>query len=171
MSPQAYIIWGVSGSGKSTIAKLLANQLSIDYYDADDFHSPENVERMRSGQALTDELRHPWLQSLHRHMVTQLDAGLGLTLACSCLKYSYRDLLKQNNPRIHFLYLKGSYDLIHKRMASRSDHYMPTSLLKSQFDILEEPTEGPCFDIAQAPQTIVEAMLTWINKQSWYHGR
>ncbi|MEO0473095.1 MAG: gluconokinase [Bacteroidota bacterium] len=159
MNPQFVIVMGVSGSGKSTIGMALAKAKNWPFYDADDFHPPANVEKMSAGQPLNDQDRLPWLQSLHQHIRIQLEAGNCGVLACSALKQSYRDLLKGELHAVHFVYLEGSFDLIHARMKARSDHYMPASLLQSQFDALEVPEQAIKIPITLPPQQMIEEIL------------
>jgi len=148
-----WIVMGVSGSGKSTVGKMLAERLGLPFYDADDFHPPSNVEKMSSGQPLNDADRKPWLLALANH-VRDWNNTNGAVLACSALKKSYRDLLKSKSPDVHFIYLKGSRRLILQRMKNRSNHYMPPELLDSQLDTLEEPAKAIIVPIDQSPEAI-----------------
>jgi len=138
-APNALIVMGVSSSGKSSIGKALAERLGWRFADGDDFHPPANVEKQRAGQALTDEDRWPWLQSIADEIdrVTAEDGKL--VVACSALKRAYRDLLVHGRHDIRIVYLDGSRELIAKRMAARKNHFMPPSLLDSQFKTLEVP--------------------------------
>ena len=138
-APNALIVMGVSSSGKSSIGKALAERLGWRFSDGDDFHPPANVEKQRAGQALTDEDRWPWLQSIADEIdrVTAEDGKL--VVACSALKRAYRDLLVHGRHDIRIVYLDGSRELIAKRMAARKNHFMPPSLLDSQFKTLEVP--------------------------------
>ena len=149
-----WIVMGVSGSGKSTVGKMLAERLGLPFYDADDFHPPSNVEKMSSGQPLHDADRKPWLLALANH-VRDWNNTNGAVLACSALKQSYRDLLKSKSPDVHFIYFRGSRRLILQRMKNRSNHYMPPKLLDSQFDTLEEPAKAIIVPIDQSPEAIV----------------
>lgn len=149
-----WIVMGVSGSGKSTVGKLLAERLGLPFYDADDFHPTSNVKKMSSGQPLNDEDRKPWLLTLSNH-IQDWNSKKGAVLACSALKQSYRDLLKSKSPDVHFIYLKGSRDLILQRMKIRRNHYMPPELLDSQFETLEEPAKAIIAPIDRAPEAIV----------------
>lgn len=154
------LIMGVSGSGKTTIGKLLADSLHWDFNDADAFHSPENVEKMRRGIPLSEADRIPWLQDLQTAIQHWLQADKNVVLACSALKDSYRHYLVLDSDRIKLVYLKGSYELIQKRLRERRNHYMPEKLLDSQFDTLEEPLDALCIDIAPPPQAIVQHIKT-----------
>ena len=148
------IIMGVTGSGKTTIGKLLADDLNWRYCDADDFHSAANVAKMKSGIPLDDADRQPWLQSLRNVTQNCLESGDGLVLACSALKQSYRDVLLIDE-RVKLVFLKGDYELIGKRLNERQGHYMNPALLDSQFATLEEPKGHAEFDVAASPAEIV----------------
>lgn len=154
------ILMGVSGSGKTTIGTMLADDLGWQFYDADDFHPPENIAKMQSGTALTDADREPWLDALRDHIEWLLSNRKHATIACSALKHSYRSRLRLHPTRVRFVYLKGDYDLIVKRMQGREDHYMKAGMLKSQFETLEEPTSALTVSIDQTPQQIV----AWIKE-------
>jgi len=152
------IVMGVSGSGKSTIAKKLAQKLNIAYQDADDFHPPANVEKMASGAALNDADRQPWLENLADLLAKNKDQGL--VLACSALKESYRQTLntKLKVPATT-VFLSGTYELIYQRMQNRKDHFMPPVLLQSQFRALEEPDHAIKVSIDQSIKAIVAEIL------------
>ncbi|MBN3896991.1 MAG: gluconokinase [Nostoc sp. NOS(2021)] len=158
------IVMGVSGSGKTTIGKLLADSLEWEFSDADAFHSPENVEKMRRGIPLSEADRMPWLQDLQTAIKHWLQENKNVVLACSALKDSYRQFLvldsngsaNAKGERIKLVYLKGSYELIQMRLQERRDHYMSEKLLNSQFYTLEEPLDSISMDVAQSPQVIVQ---------------
>jgi gluconokinase len=138
--PMIVVVMGVSGSGKSTVATLLAGALACHFQEGDDLHPRENVEKMRSGTPLTDADRLPWL-----HKIAEVIDGWRArsecgVLTCSALKRSYRDIIVGDRHDVVLVYLKGSPELIHLRMAARGEHFMPAALLDSQFAILEEPT-------------------------------
>ncbi|KQM74647.1 gluconate kinase [Pedobacter sp. Leaf216] len=133
------ILMGVSGSGKTVIGKALAPRLNAEFIDGDNLHSQRNVDKMASGIPLTDADRLDWLQLIAKVGREHAAHGTTCIIACSALKKAYRDLLRTDNVSIRFVYLKGSFDLIHNRITNRSHQYMPSSLLKSQFDTLEEP--------------------------------
>ncbi|MBD2204984.1 gluconokinase [Calothrix sp. FACHB-1219] len=154
------IVMGVSGSGKTTVGKLLAESLGWIFSDADAFHSPENVEKMQRGIPLTEADRKPWLEALQAVIKQWLHENTNVVLACSALKDSYRQFLLVDSERIQLVYLKGTYDLIQKRLQERQNHYMPEILLQSQFDALEEPLNTVYIDIAQSPQAIVQNIKT-----------
>jgi len=151
------ILMGVTGSGKTTIGRLLSEQLGWKYYDADDFHSAANVEKMHQGIPLNDEDRRPWLESLRELIRKSLEQDENIVLACSALKESYRDLLVLDE-RVRVVYLKGDYELIRKRLSERHGHYMNPKLLDSQFETLEEPTDALCVDVTPPPEEIVKTI-------------
>ena len=154
------ILMGVTGCGKTTVGKLLAEQLGWEFYDADDFHPEANVEKMRAGIALTDDDRMPWLQSLADLINTAHKDQRNIVLACSALKERYRDTLRHELKPVIFIYLKGGFELIKSRLEARKGHYMDPALLKSQFAALEEPPmDGAiCVDISPEPQHIAESI-------------
>lgn len=133
------IVMGVSGSGKTTVAARLAEELNWHFSDADSFHSPQNVEKMSKGISLTDADRQPWLHAMRQQIARWLLARKNVVLACSALKAAYRQKLYCDRDRVKLVYLQGSFELIEQRMRSRHNHFMPKALLKSQFDTLEEP--------------------------------
>jgi gluconokinase len=145
---------GPAGSGKTTVGKLLASQLSWEFADGDDFHPPTNIEKMARGVGLTDEDRVPWLQSIHDAMVQWQARGRNVILACSALKRSYRELLEINS-NVKLVYLKGSPELLRGRLHSRIGHYANEQLLASQLADLEEPTDAITIDAAESPEEIV----------------
>ncbi len=147
---------GVSGSGKTTIGKLLADSLNWEFQDADSFHSPENIEKMRHGIPLNDLDRMPWLLALQQGIQNWLQENKNVVLACSALKASYREYLAVDSERIKLVYLKGSFELIQQRLQERHNHFMTEKLLNSQFDALEEPRDAICIDISPPPEAIVQ---------------
>ena len=158
-----YIIMGVSGTGKSTIGKLLSDRTGWTFYDADDFHSPANIEKMNRGIPLTDSDRLPWLEELNHLIANALNSNQQGILACSALKSQYRQILRNNHTEVVFIYLRGSYDCVQSRIQQRTGHFMISSLLQSQFDTLEEPQDALIIDVSLAPETIVEAILSQID--------
>jgi len=150
---------GVSGCGKSSVGRLLAEELGWDFYDADDFHPQANVEKMAQGIALDDSDRAPWLASLNNLISTSLKADRPGVLACSALKERYRQRLMAGNDGVQLVYLKGSYDLIWSRMAARADHFMKPQMLKSQFETLEEPVNAITVDVSLSLTDSVQMIL------------
>ena len=150
---------GVSGSGKSTVGAALAQALGVPFGDADDLHPPENIAKMSAGEPLDDDDRFPWLERIGQWLA---DHDTGGVMSCSALKRSYRDQLRDHAPEVSFLHLRASYDVIASRQASRPGHFMPASLLRSQFETLEplEPDErGHVVDIGQSVDEIVRQYL------------
>jgi gluconokinase len=138
--PFIVVVMGVSGSGKSTVAALLAAALGCQFQEGDDLHPPENVEKMRSGTPLTDADRMPWLRKIAAEIDGWRARGECGVLTCSALKRSYRDIIIGDRRDVVLVYLKGSPELIHQRMVARHGHFMPVALLDSQFATLEEPS-------------------------------
>ena len=163
MKPRFIIVMGVSGSGKTSIGKALANRLGWDFYDADDFHPPENVAKMANGIPLDDSDRAPWLAALHDLISSSLTANRPGVLACSALKERYRRQLLKDNDDVQLVYLKGSYDLIWSRMSVRKDHYMKPRMLQSQFETLEEPVYALTIEISGSVDEIVEKIIGQIE--------
>jgi gluconokinase len=155
---------GVSGSGKSLIGAAFARALGVDFIDADEYHSAENVARMASGVPLTDADRLGWLRSLAKCIRDANDAGTGLVMACSALKRSYRDLLRNEGgaPDLQFVFLRGPRALIAERLGGRREHFMSPSLLASQFAALEEPSPDErawVCNIKDSPEHLVAALV------------
>lgn len=148
------ILMGVSGAGKTTIGRLLAQELGWPFYEGDDFHPQANVDKMRRGIPLTDADRDPWLAALERQIRALVRAGRSAVIACSALKQAYRDRLKATSD-VRFVYLKGDYRLIRERLEKRRGHYMAASLLASQFETLEEPEGAPVINVTLPPHIIV----------------
>lgn len=154
---------GVSGSGKSTIGKLLAESLNIQFYDGDDFHPAENKLKMQSGIPLNDDDRYPWLKRLNG-LAKESIAQSGCIIACSALMESYRTMLTQGfTEPVHWFFLEGEFDVIQKRLEKRQMHFMPAQLLMSQFDILEIPDYAIKISIDATPETIVKNILKAIE--------
>ena len=153
------LVMGVSGSGKTTIGEKLAESLGYKFADADDFHPQENIEKMRNGIALSDKDRLPWLQKMQDVIKQHLLENTNIVITCSALKASYRQMLLINHESVKLVYLKGSFELIHKRLKERLNHFMSEKLLKSQFEILEEPLEAIKVDISQPLEVIVQEIL------------
>jgi gluconokinase len=162
-APTVLIVMGVSGSGKSTIGTLLAMRLHWEFEDADWFHPAANVEKMHSGIPLTDEDRGPWLKAIAEWIDTARVAGRHAVIACSALKRRYRDVLIGERKDVRLVYLKGDEALIARRFATRHEHFMPVSLLHSQFIALEEPgaDENPLtVSIEPPPREVVSRILS-----------
>lgn len=158
------VVMGVSGSGKSTIGELLARRLRVPYADADDFHSERNKDKLAAGVALTDDDRVPWLRAIAGWLAEHEVSGGVVT--CSALRSHYRDLLREASPGFVLLYCKGSRDLIAERLSHRSHHFMPASLLDSQFDELEPPSADEwsvAVDIAEPPDRVVDSFLATVG--------
>jgi gluconokinase len=149
------VVMGVSGSGKTTVGSQLAVTLNWMYYDADNFHTRENREKMSNGIPLTDEDRAEWLKKLRGLISRFIEKKQKMILACSALKESYRQILKANDD-VRFVYLRGTYEQIEERMRQRKWHYMKPEMLKSQFEVLEEPKDVLTMDISKTPKEIVE---------------
>ncbi|MET0253005.1 MAG: gluconokinase [Terrimicrobiaceae bacterium] len=157
------VIMGVSGSGKTMIGQGVATLLDWDFSDADEYHSPANVKKMNSGIPLTDEDREPWLRAL-RAAIEQWKRGEpGHVLACSALKASYREILGQDDPDVKFVYLRGAFDLIARRLKERKGHFFDPALLRSQFDALECPEDALVLDVSNTPEEIISSILATIK--------
>ena len=149
------VIMGVSGSGKTTIGQLLSAELICSFIDGDDFHPPVNIKKMSSGEALTDEDRWPWLEILAGKIQEYIQQEQSMVLACSALKKSYREILCVERELVQFIYLKGDYTTVERRMQTRENHFMAKSLLQSQLDTLEEPDNAIVIDIRPSPLEIL----------------
>jgi gluconokinase len=164
--PWRIAVMGVSGSGKSTAGRMLAARLGIEFVEGDELHPPRNVALMASGVPLTDADRAGWLDALAERLRAASAAGQGVVLACSALRRAYRDRLRAAAPDLCFVHLHGDPELLRARMAQRSDHYMPPSLLDSQLATLEAPTADEAaitIDIAQPAEAITDAALAWLE--------
>ena len=157
------VLIGPMGCGKTTVGELLAQRVGWPFADGDDFHPPENVEKMRQGIPLQDSDRHGWLTSLSRHMEKQIQADTNLILACSALKKSYRDLLGIDQQQVISVYLKGSAELLKERIAHRTHQYMNESLLHSQLQAMEEPDDGLIVYIDKTPEMICSEIITTLG--------
>ena len=148
------MVMGTTGSGKTTIGKMLARRLEWTFLDADDFHSAANIEKMTKGIALDDADRAPWLASIHDELVRQTTAGKNAVLACSALKQGYRDVLSDGLD-LRVVYLKGSYEVMKARIEGRHGHFAKEGILAGQFRDLEEPKEAIIVDVRKTPEEIV----------------
>ncbi|WP_343486098.1 gluconokinase [Allomuricauda sp. d1] len=162
--PEKRIIFvmGVSGSGKSTIGKMLAATLSSPFFDGDDFHPKENIEKMASGEPLNDDDRFGWLKSLNQ--LAKEHTRDGAVIACSALKEKYRALLSDSiAEKVAFVYLRGSFEEIKARMQQREGHFMAADMLQSQFDTLEPPSGAITVSISETPKQMVQTILNHLN--------
>lgn len=156
---------GVSGCGKSTVGRLVASRAGCEFADADDFHPPGNLAKMSSGEALTDEDRGPWLEALRDHIRERNEREKTLVLACSALKKSYRDKLREAGPQVVFVHLSASRELLLERLQNRPGHFFPVSLLDSQFEALELPTQALVLDAAASPDDLaVQILVPFFNR-------
>ncbi len=154
------ILMGVSSSGKTTVGRILANTLGWEFVDADDYHSEGNVDKMKRGVPLTEADRRPWLQILANIIEDWSSTGRNIVLACSALTRNSRAVLTgPNRSSIQFAFLNASRELIQRRIEERKGHYMPQSLLESQFQTLETPDDALAVDISQTPQQIARAII------------
>jgi gluconokinase len=157
-----FIIMGVSGSGKSTIGEAVSSKLGWKYYEGDNFHPAANIEKMKNGIPLNDDDRMPWLNSIRKVIEEAISRHESIIISCSALKEKYRAILKVDDG-VGLIYLKGSYDLIKKRMEERTDHFFKPEMLKSQFDALEEPADAVQIDISNSPGMIIKEVLKKIT--------
>lgn len=168
-APCALIVMGVSGSGKSTIAEALGEQLGWRFEDGDSFHPKSNVEKMAAGHPLSDEDRWPWLNAIADEIERVCSAGGHVIIACSALKHAYRDVLLRGRSDVRFVFLKGTQELIADRLARRKGHFMPPELLTSQFRTLEPP-EPSEHVITVEIDASVEAIVDDIVRQLKFDG-
>jgi len=167
MRAAAIIVMGVSGSGKSTIGALLAERLGWPFADADGFHPPENVAKMAAGIPLTDADRWPWLDAIAAHIDAARKAGQPVVVACSALRRAYRDRLRAGHGDLLFLHLSGAPEVIAARQAARQGHFMPPSLMASQFATLEDTVAEPdavTVSVKASPDEVVEAALAHLRQ-------
>ncbi|MFC1669092.1 gluconokinase [Spirochaetota bacterium] len=157
--PKAIIIMGVSGCGKSSVGHAVAKMMGLPFYDGDDFHPQENVEKMAAGSPLNDANRQPWLENLHQLILTHFQDGRSLVIACSSLKNSYRQILRGEIDNVRFVYLRGDFNLIYTRMRQRKGHYMKPEMLRSQFAALEEPKNALVLDVTKSIDILAEEIV------------
>src|SRR5438552_269499 len=149
------VLMGVSGSGKTTIGRVLAQELGWSFIDADDYHPAANVEKMHRGLPLNDDDRRPWLQTLRRLADDATERHEDVVLACSALKHAYQEYLEQDVPEnVRYVYLSGSEELIRQRLAARKGHFMNPGLLHSQFETLEPPEDAVVIDVTPSPEAV-----------------
>ncbi len=158
---EVIVIMGVSGTGKSSIGKTLSSNLNIPFLDADDFHPQKNISKMKSGHPLNDKDRFPWLDSMRKHL-SKMESEK-IVLACSALKESYRKALEDKNYKLNFIVLQASFETIFNRMENRK-HFMPSKLLKSQFDALEIPDYGLHISAELKRFVLLKKIKTYLNK-------
>jgi gluconokinase len=156
---QAIVVMGVSGCGKTSVGAGLSAALGWPFFDGDDFHSQENIDKMAAGIPLGDADRQPWLESLHRLMEYHLAEGRPLIVACSALKASYRQTLRGDLESVRFVHLAGSFELIQARLERRSAHYMKAALLRSQFAALEPPMDAITVSIEKPIEEIFAEII------------
>ena len=159
---RALILMGVSGSGKTTVGRALSEATGWPFFDGDDFHPPSNVKKMAMDTPLNDLDRLPWLENLHALILEHLSHEQSVIVASSALKAAYRRILDGSRDDIHFVYLRGSYNLILSRMQQRSDHFMKAGMLRSQFDDLEEPVNALVVSADASIEAIVQQILAEI---------
>ncbi|MDA7913220.1 gluconokinase [Mariniblastus sp.] len=158
---------GVSGSGKTLVGKWLGNSTAFEFIDGDDLHPPGNIARMKSGQQLDDAARKPWLAAIVRRAEIAVANGDSLIVACSALKQSYRDQLRSIAVPVYFVFLDGSQALIETRLANREGHFMPSQLLRSQFDDLQSPVGEVgviSVDIDQSVESVCQEALSGLKE-------
>lgn len=161
-APAVVVVMGVASSGKTSLGERLAERLGWPFRDADSFHPPANVAKMSAGTPLTDEDRKPWLAAIAAWIDDLRATGGNGIVTCSALKKAYRDVIVGDRPDVALVYLKGSRELIGERMAARQHHFMPTSLLDSQFATLEEPGPGErpvVVSVAASKEAVVEEVM------------
>jgi len=150
------VLMGVSGSGKTTIGKMLSKEKNIPFFDADDYHPKNNIKMMKEGKPLNDKNRLPWLVKIN-NLINKNSQKSSCIIACSSLKKKYRSIIKKNiTIPIHFIYLKGAKKIIYERLKNRKKHFMKNSLLNSQFKVLEEPSESLTINISKTKNEIIK---------------
>lgn len=163
MKPRVFIIMGVAGSGKTTVGRRLAERWGASFFDGDDFHPAANIQKMSRGIPLTDEDRRPWLERVRGVIDDVTKRKESAVVACSALKESYRKKLKAHS-NVGFIYLKGDYDLFLERLKARKGHFVPLTLLESQFRDLEEPADAVILDARLPVDALVEEVLKRLKK-------
>jgi gluconokinase len=153
---------GVTGSGKSTVGKLLAQQLGWKFFEGDDVHSPANIEKMRRGMPLSDDDRRPWLEAIRESIRQMVERSEDAVIACSALKHSYRQMLRITG-EVVFVYLKANIDIVRERLKNRTGHFMNPNLIQSQFDTLEESEQALRVDASLPPGEIVRRIRTQLR--------
>ena len=166
MTPTVILVMGVSGSGKTTVARALATALGEDMVEADDLHSIENVERMRHGIPLDDAARAPWLKVVHAAIASRVKAGRHVVVACSALKAAYRETLLEGLPDALVVYLRVDREVLEQRLRNRHGHFMPASLLDSQLADLEAPPDALVVDDDADPDAVIAEILAALDRRS-----
>jgi 6-phosphogluconolactonase len=152
------VVIGVTGSGKSTIGSMLARAMGCEFLEGDTLHSSANIEKMTRGIPLSDDDRGPWLSAIHARIADASTRGVSLVVACSALKHAYRDVLERG-VAISWVYLKGSKELLRRRLQERTSHFMKADMLDGQFEALEEPSNAMVIDVAAPPHAIAERIV------------
>jgi len=165
-TPCIIVVMGVSGCGKTTVGKLVAKGLGCEFVEGDEYHPPDNIAKMGSGQPLDDEDRRGWMAALNYKLCEVVQSGGRAVLACSALKVIYRDwLTKGLADRVRYIFIKGDFEAINKRMEDRRGHYMKANMLRSQFDTLEEPQCVPTFDLSLGSDLIANQVLELFSEK------
>lgn len=162
MPRQTLVVMGTAGAGKTVVGTALADALAIPFVEGDSFHPPENVAKMASGTPLSDDDRQPWLVALAAQLRAARAANAGIVLSCSALKRRYRDTLRDGDKSVRFIFLRGTPSLLRERLDARTGHYMPPSLLASQFAALEPPAADEhawTVDVTTTPEAIVADLV------------
>jgi gluconokinase len=159
MSPPFVIVMGVTGSGKTTLGRRVAQQLAVAFFDADDYHPPQNVRKMSAGHPLDDADREPWLIALADLIRGQLKGARGGVLACSALKRRYRDVLDPQRTQARWVFLRATREQALERSDSRRDHFMPPALVDSQFETLEEPSRALVVDASLSTEEQLKQVM------------
>jgi gluconokinase len=160
-APSIVIVMGVAGSGKTTVGRLLAQQMDWPFFEGDEFHPAANISKMQRGHPLTDADRWPWVFAIRARVQEVIDRRQHAVFTCSALKRAYRDVLRL--PGVRFVYLRGDADAIHQRLKRRTDHFFDRDLLSSQFAVLEEPEKALAISAAESPGAIVRKIVTYLT--------